>query len=252
MSASIELEGLTLDIPVFNVSRSFRSTLFNRFIGGKINKIEKSKHVSIRALEDINFKLDAGDRLGLIGHNGAGKTTLLRVLAKIYQPVIGRYKHQGKITPLFNMSLGLDLDDTGLDNIYTVGLHLGMSKAEIKSKKDEIIEFSELCDFIHLPVRIYSAGMQTRLSFAIATALAPEILLMDEGIGAGDANFAEKAQNRLSEFYTRTSIMVVASHSNDLIKKLCNKAMLLNHGRQVVFGSVDSVLSKYEEELKRG
>lgn len=245
MTTFLEVNHLTLDIPIFNVSRSFRTTLLNRFTGGRIEQNVDSKQVSIRALDNINFRLEAGDRLGLIGHNGAGKTTLLRVLACIYKPLKGWYDYHGRITPLFNMAVGLDLDDTGMDNIHTIGMHLGMTKSEVNSKKDEIIEFSELGDFIHLPMRIYSAGMQTRLSFAIATALEPDILLMDEGIGAGDANFAEKAKNRLTHFYDKTSVMVIASHSNDLIRKLCNKALLLEHGQQVVLGNVDDVLARY-------
>jgi len=247
MSTFLEVNSLSLDIPVFNVSRSFRTSLVNRFTGGKIERNDSSKQISIRALHDINFRLEAGDRLGLVGHNGAGKTTLLRVLARIYKPMMGSYKHKGRITPLFNMSVGLDMDDTGVDNIYTIGMHLGMTKYEIDAKREEIIEFSELGDFIYLPVRIYSAGMQTRLSFAIATALDPDILLMDEGIGAGDANFAEKARNRLTKFYDKTSVMVIASHSEDLISKLCNKALLLEHGKQIMLGSVEDVFSQYSQ-----
>jgi ABC-type polysaccharide/polyol phosphate transport system ATPase subunit len=245
ISTFLEVDNLTLDIPVFNVSRSFRTTLLSRVTGGRIEQNDKSKQVSIRALDNISFRLEAGDRLGLVGHNGAGKTTLLRVLARIYKPMIGRYQYKGKITSLFNMSVGLDLDDTGVDNIYTIGMHLGMTKSEIETKKDEIIEFSELGDFIYLPVRIYSAGMQMRLSFAIATAVEPDILLMDEGIGAGDANFAEKAKNRLTNFYDKTSVMVIASHSADLISQLCNKALLLEHGRQMKLGSVEEIFSQY-------
>lgn len=245
MSAFLEVQNLTLDIPIYNVSRSFRASLFNRFTGGVIQKQNSSKHVQVRALHDINFRLEAGDRLGLIGHNGAGKTTLLRVLAEIYKPLMGTYRYQGKITSLFNMSLGLDLDDTGVDNIYTIGMHLGMTTKEINEKKDEIIEFSELCDYVHLPVRVYSAGMQTRLSFAIATSMDPDILLLDEGIGAGDANFAEKARKRIAEFYSRTNIMVIASHGHDLIRSMCNKAILLEHGKQITLGSVDEVIDLY-------
>ncbi len=249
MSVFLEVKNITLDIPIFNVSRSFRTSLIQCMTGGQINQHDHSKQVSVRALDDISFKLNAGDRLGIVGHNGAGKTTLLRVLARIYRPLVGHYHYRGKITPLFNMALGLDLDDTGLDNIYTIGMHLGMTKTEISSKKDEIIQCCELGDFIHLPVRIYSVGMQTRLSFAIATSLEPDILLMDEGIGAGDASFAEKAKNRLINFYDKTSILVIASHSDELIRKLCNKALLMRGGKQVLLGSVDDVLSEYSNQL---
>lgn len=245
MSIFLEVNHLNLDIPVFHVSRSFRTSLLNRYTGGIINQV-KPNMVSIRALHDINFRLESGDRLGLIGHNGAGKTTLLRVLAKIYKPVSGAYNYNGKISSLFNMSVGLNLDDSGIENIYTIGMHLGMHKNDIEQKKQEIIDFSDLGDFIHLPVRTYSAGMQTRLSFSIATALDPDILLMDEEIGAGDAHFTEKAKARLTDFYAKTSIMVLASHSMDLIKQLCNKALLLDHGHQILFGDVDEVFLKYK------
>jgi ABC-type polysaccharide/polyol phosphate transport system ATPase subunit len=243
----LEVNNLTLEIPLFNVNRSFRTSLINRLTGATINQDEHSKQISIRALHDISFRLEAGDRLGLVGHNGAGKTTLLRLLSRIYRPIIGNYRYYGRITPLFNMSLGLDLDDTGIDNIYTIGMHLGMTKSEIEAKRNDIIEFSDLGDYIYLPMRIYSAGMQMRLSFAIATSLDPDILLMDEGIGAGDANFAEKAEGRLSRFYEKCGIMVVASHSDDLIRKLCNKALLLEKGRQIAIGPVEEILSLYSE-----
>jgi len=247
MDTFIDVKSLTVDIPIYDASRSFRSTLMNRYIGGRIKRDKKSGRVSVRALEDISFYLQKGDRLGLIGHNGSGKTTLLRLLSGVYQPLQGRYRFAGRITSLFNISLGQDIDDSGIDNIFSTGMHLGMSKQEILRKKDEIIAFSELGDFIHLPLRTYSTGMLTRLSFAIATALEPDILLMDEGIGAGDANFAEKAKNRLESFYSKAGILVIASHADTLIQKLCNKAMLLEHGKIITLGDVDEVLAIYHE-----
>ncbi|OGO93222.1 MAG: ABC transporter ATP-binding protein [Coxiella sp. RIFCSPHIGHO2_12_FULL_44_14] len=243
MATYLEVERLTVDIPIYHTSRSFRSVLANR-LGGKINR-QKTGQVSIRALDNISFRVEHGDRLGLIGHNGAGKTTLLRLLAGVYKPLQGIYRFQGKITPLFNISIGLDLDDTGIDNIFTIGTYLGMPKTEIRHKKNEIIEFSELGDFIRLPVRTYSTGMMTRLSFAIATAINPDILLMDEGIGAGDASFAEKAQKRLESFYSRMNILVIASHAEELIRRLCTKAILLEHGKMIACGAVEYVLELY-------
>ena len=148
---------------------------------------------------------------------------------------------------MFNVSIGLDLDDTGIDNIYTTGMYLGMKKKEIEAKKDEIIAFSDLGDYVHLPVRTYSAGMRMCLSFAIATATNPEILLMDEDLSAGDAGFAEKANDRLKAFYSKMSILVTASHSDDRIRRLCNKALLLEHGKLKAFGKVDDVLHAYHE-----
>lgn len=248
--AHVELKNVSIDIPVFDSNRSLRRALYGKCIGklgGELYESSK-KHVYVRALNNVSLKIEAGDRIGLIGHNGAGKSTLLNVLAGIYQPHSGTIKTQGKITPLFNPSLGLDMDDTGYDNIYTMGMYQGLSKEEIEAKRDEIIAFSELGDFIHSPVRTYSSGMVVRLSFAIVTSLEPEILLMDEGIGAGDANFASKAAKRLDSFYKKINILVLASHSDDLIKQLCNKAILLERGTIIKTGAVKDVLDYYNKK----
>ena len=248
MSAYIELNNITIDIPIFDASRSFRTTFARKLIGGSIHR-ESSKTISVRALDNISLSIKSGDRLGLVGHNGAGKTTLLRVLAGIYKPINGQIITRGRISSLFNTSLGLDLDDTGIANISTIGMYLGMKKQEIIDKTPDIIEFSELGDFINLPVRTYSNGMIARLSFGIATALNPEILLLDEGIGAGDASFAHKAKARLDKFYQKMDILVMASHSDQLIQQLCNKALLLEHGKIVSCGAVDDVLEQYHDTL---
>jgi len=240
----IDVKNVTVDIPVFDSSRSLRKTLYKRYLGGSIQRSSR-KHVCVRALDNIGFRLEEGDRLGLIGQNGAGKSTLLNVLAGIYIPHQGTVDISGEITPLFNPSLGLDLEDTGYQNIYAIGMYYGLSKSEIDQRRDKIIEFSELGDFIHLPARTYSSGMLLRLSFAIVTSLNPDILLLDEGIGVGDATFAEKAKKRLESFYNKLSILVVASHSDELIKRMCNKLLLLDQGRVVKFGEVDEVLDTY-------
>ncbi|MDF1757007.1 MAG: ABC transporter ATP-binding protein [Legionellaceae bacterium] len=242
------VQNVTLDIPVFDSSRSLRKDIFNRCVGGRIQKTT-GKHVCVRALDNISFALENGDRLALVGHNGAGKSTLLNTLGGIYLPHKGTIEMHGKVTSLFNLSLGLDVDDTGLENINTIGMYYGLSKEMIDEKRDEIIEFSELGDYIYLPARTYSSGMLLRLSFAIVTALEPEILLMDEGIGVGDASFAVKATERLQSFYHKAGIMVIASHSDDLIKRMCNKAILLEHGKIIKFGGVDDVLNIYHERI---
>lgn len=241
----LELQNVTMDIPIYDATRSFRSTIVNKYIGGTIQQ-SKSKRVSIRALDALNISLKDGDRLGLIGHNGSGKTTLLRILGGVYKPVQGIFRKEGRITSLFNISPGIDMDDTGIDNIFTVGQYLGMTKQELKDNLEDIVQFSELGDYVNLPIRTYSAGMLTRLSFGIATALNPDILLMDEGIGAGDDNFAKKAKKRLEDFYQRINILVIASHSRQLIRDICNKAILLEHGKLIASGSVDEVFDIYE------
>lgn len=244
----IELKNITMDIPVFDARRSFRSTIANKYVGGNIKR--ESNTVSVRALENINLRLEDGDRLGLVGHNGSGKTTLLRILGRIYKPLQGQMSYQGRITSFFNISPGIEMDDTGIDNIRTIGQYLGMSPVEIQEKMQEIIDFTELEDFIHLPIRTYSSGMLTRLSFGVATALNPDILLMDEGIGAGDENFTLKAKQRLDNFYKQINILVIASHSRQLIKDICNKALLLEHGKITAFGNIDHVFDKYSSSIR--
>ncbi|MDP3705999.1 MAG: ABC transporter ATP-binding protein [Legionellaceae bacterium] len=246
MKKYLDVRNVTIDIPVFDSNRSLRKSLYNRCIGGNIQQTSR-KHICVRALDNISFRIEEGDRLGIVGHNGAGKSTLLNVLAGIYLSHHGSVTVSGKVTSLFNTSLGLEVDDTGYENIYTIGMYFGLDRQAIDAKKDEIIEFSELGDYIYLPVRIYSSGMLLRLSFAILTSFDPDILIMDEGIGMGDASFAKKAVERLDCFYKKISILVVASHSNDLIKKMCNKALLLEHGKMIKFGSVDEVLDAYSQ-----
>jgi ABC-type polysaccharide/polyol phosphate transport system ATPase subunit len=244
--ASILLEEVTIDYPVYGSVKSFRAELFARVTGGSIRRDGRYKsRVTVRALENVSLKLGDGDRLGILGHNGAGKSTLLRVLAGVYVPTSGHVTIDGRVSALFNTSPGLDLDDTGYENVVTCGLFLGMSRDEIASKTPEIAAFTELGEYLDLPVRTYSSGMLTRLGFAIATAIDPEILILDEGLGAGDARFAERAARRLDRMIDRSNILVVASHSEALIRSMCNRAVLLDGGRQVMAGSVEDVIQTY-------
>jgi ABC-2 type transport system ATP-binding protein/lipopolysaccharide transport system ATP-binding protein len=183
--------------------------------------------------------------VGLVGHNGAGKTTLLRVLAGIYEPTIGKAKISGHAAPLFDVALGMDPESTGYENIVLRGLFLGLSKSEIDARVDEIAEFTELGSFLELPIRTYSAGMRMRLAFAVSTSIEPDILLLDEGIGAGDAAFLEKASRRLKEFTEKAAIIVLASHSEALITQMCDKAVLMEHGKILRVGETEDVLEHY-------
>ena len=240
------LENVGVEFPVFGAGKNLRLSLVAGLTGGKIlPKSMQTKSFLVKALEDINLELRSGDRLGLIGHNGAGKSTLLRVFAGVYQPTGGIIRTEGHITPLLNQTPGMELEDTGFNNIFTVGMLLGMSYEEVSLKTPEIIEFSGLGDFIHMPVRTYSSGMQARLGFSICTALNPGILLLDEGISAADAQFAKKAAKRIKGLVEETEILVLASHSEDMIKSMCNKAALIHYGHLLDFGSVDSVLKSY-------
>jgi ABC-type polysaccharide/polyol phosphate transport system ATPase subunit len=244
---SITLKDVIVDFPIYGSVRSVRTEVFAK-AGGLISKDpSRGARVSVRALDNVSLAIDHGDRVGLIGHNGAGKSTLLQVMAGVYKPVSGELKVEGSVSPLFNTSPGLIEHDTGYENIVTCGLFLGMTGNEIREKTADIAAFSELGEYLDLPVRTYSTGMVLRLGFAIATALDPEILLLDEGLGAGDARFAERASKRLDSLIERSSIMVLASHSNDLIRSLCNKAVVMEQGRVTSFGDVDEVVSVYSE-----
>ena len=244
--ASIAVDNLTIDFPIYgSTHRSLRQTLFAR-TGGLIRR-EGSGHkrVVVRALDRVSFQLEHGDRLGLIGHNGAGKSTLLKALAGVYWPDSGSIRIEGRISPLFTSAPGLDVEDSGYENIKTCGMFLGMSAEEIDHKAPEIAEFSELGEYLDLPVRTYSTGMVTRLCFAIATAIDPDILLLDEGLAAGDARFAARAEDRMHALIQRTRILVLATHSDAMIKGMCNRAALMEKGNIVALGPVAEILDQY-------
>jgi ABC-2 type transport system ATP-binding protein/lipopolysaccharide transport system ATP-binding protein len=253
----IEARDLHLDLPIYGGrSRSLKHALLKRAqltggarrvperVGGII-EAEATGKVVVKALDGVSFTLTDGDRVGLVGHNGAGKTTLLRVIAGILEPVAGQLTVTGAVTPMFNLTDGMDMEATGHENIWVRGQLLGCSRSFIAEAVDEIVEFCELGDFLHMPTRTYSAGMLVRLGFGIATALRPEILVMDEMIGAGDAAFFERARIRLRRFIETTGILVVATHSPDIIRTWCNKAIWLAHGKVAAFGPVDDVMARY-------
>ncbi len=203
-------------------------------VGGRFSRGSGARYVT--ALEDVSFELEAGDRLGLVGSNGAGKTTLLKVLYGIYEPTSGSVQTRGRIDALFNINLGFRQEATGRRNIVLRGLINGWSSRQIEKRVDEIIAFSELGDFIDMPLKTYSAGMSTRLAFAIATSFEPEILLMDEWLGAGDKSFQDKAKARMDEIVARAGIIVLASHNDTLIRRVCNKVLVLEKGTVKEFG----------------
>ncbi len=247
--AEIVVKDVLLDFPIYGTQRSFRRALFQRAAGGFINKDDLThRHITVTALRDVSLHLQDGDRLGLVGHNGAGKSSLLKVLAGVYQPTSGEVWIDGKVSTVFELMPAIDLEDTGYETILTAGMLLGLRRSEIESKVPEIERFSELGDYLSLPIRTYSMGMTTRLGFSLATVLEPEILLLDEGIGAGDARFASRAAVRLQELARQSAILVLASHSDELIRSICNKAVLLDAGGIVKLGSVDEILAAYHAE----
>ena len=243
--AKILLNNVTIDLPIFNASgRSLKQRVLGAATGGRI-AADNAGHVVVRALDRICLEVRDGDRVGIIGHNGAGKTSLLRVLSGAYLPTTGSATIEGKMGSLIDISIGIDPEATGRENIVMRGALLGMSKLEIHKYTPEIVAFADLGDFIDMPLRSYSAGMQLRLAFAISTVLRPEILLMDEWLSAGDENFKTKINKRLDDLVTSTNILVIASHSRELILKLCNRAVWLEHGRVAADDRPDVVVSKY-------
>jgi len=248
MTAYIHLKGATLDLPIFDVQgRSLKKQVLRM---GRRNRIAEDNEgvIIVRALDSVDLQLVAGDRVGLIGRNGAGKSTLLRTMAGIYTPTAGTIEHEGKIVPLLDISLGMDDNSTGIQNIRLRGLLLGMSEAEIKAKQQSICDFSDLGDYLDLPLRTYSSGMRVRLAFAISTAVDAEILLLDEVMGVGDAAFIGKANARLNDLRGRAQIVVLAMHSNSEIRATCNKALWMEQGRVRAFGPVEEVLTAYEAQ----
>jgi ABC-2 type transport system ATP-binding protein len=244
--AAINLINVSVDIPIYDwASASIRKLVLGSTIGGRF--AESHNHLVTNALKDISFEVQEGDRIGLIGTNGSGKTTLLRVLSGVYTPTSGSIDVDGRVSPLFDISLGMSNEATGIENIRMCGLLWGLTHREIDERFNAIVEFTELGSYLTMPVRTYSAGMRLRLGFAIATAREPEILLLDEVIGAGDAIFLEKAFARLQDFARRSSILIVASHSENSIHTLCNKAMWLHRGNLVEYGETDYVLAAYKK-----
>ena len=250
--ASLTLDNVTVDFPIYGTQRSFRKALFRAATGGRIIQEGGERRLTVRALDRVSLTIEHGDRLGLIGHNGAGKSTLLRVLAGVYAPSSGRIEIDGHVSPLFSASPGIDFDATGYENLITCGMLLGMSRAEIEEKTKDIEEFCELGEYLNLPMRTYSSGMVARFAFALATSIDPEILLLDEGIGAADARFAERAASRIEALIGRSAILVLASHSDGMIRSMCNKAVLMQKGRIVAAGPIDEIMARYHEYVARG
>ncbi|MBB4368413.1 ABC-type polysaccharide/polyol phosphate transport system ATPase subunit [Bradyrhizobium sp. cir1] len=249
--ATVILENVNAHFPIYGAQQqSLRKALFQRATGGSIEREGKNNdRITVKALSDISLTLRDGDRVGLVGHNGAGKSTLLKLMAGIYPPVSGTVRIEGRVTPLFDAMPGLDGEDTGYENIITSGMLIGMTRREIEAKIPEIEEFCELGEYLSLPVRTYSTGMTMRLGFALVTSLDPGVILMDEGFGTGDLRFTERAEARMKEFIGRSPIMVLASHSDKIIRTMCNKAVLMEAGRIVAFGPADEICDQYYESV---
>jgi ABC-type polysaccharide/polyol phosphate transport system ATPase subunit len=243
MDAELIFDNVTVQYPIFNGrSMSLRNHLVRISTGGRIEGDTNHIHI-VTALKDVSFTINKGDTIGLIGHNGAGKSTMLRTMAGVYAPIQGEVKRKGRVATVLELGTGMDPELTGYENITRMSMMLGVSTAQIKHNTQEIEEFTQLGNFLSLPVRTYSSGMATRLMFAVATSTKPDILLVDEIFGTGDAEFQLKAKKRMEDLIRSVGIFVFASHDNNLVRQYCNRFFFLEHGtvREVTRDALPSV-----------
>ena len=227
----IRASNVTIDFPIYGGSNRSLKKVIKRTATGGILAHDAQDKITVRALDNISFEFIEGDRIGLLGHNGAGKSTLLRLLAGIYEPSQGVIDIHGTVSSMLNISLGMDPEATGIENIYLRGHFMGVPPKKMRLMIDEISEFTELGDFLHLPMKTYSSGMSMRLAFAVSTTVEADIILMDEWLSVGDASFVEKAKKRLDNMMSNSKLIVLASHNHALIESQCNKIYQMEHGK---------------------
>ena len=236
-SAHILARDVHVEFPIYGArSRSFKNVVLRAATGGLIAE-DAAHRVVVKGLNGVSFEFREGDRVGLVGHNGSGKSTLLRVLAGAYEPVSGTVEVHGQVASMLNITLGMDYEATGYENIFVRGVIMGFKPREIEPLVEEIVAFSELGDYMDMPMRTYSSGMAVRLAFAVSTCVTADILLMDEWLAVGDEAFQSKARERLSNLVDQAKILVLASHDETLIRSNCNKIMRLSHGELISFES---------------
>ncbi len=213
-----------------------------------INLIKKNvKKDNFKALDNVSVTINKGDRVGVLGLNGAGKSTLMKVIAGVYEPTVGKVYKDGVIAPMLELGAGFDNQYTGAENIFLYGSVLGHSRKYMQEKFDEIVEFSELSEFIDVPLKNYSSGMRARLGFSIATMVKPDILILDEVLSVGDAKFKKKSEEKLLTMMDEKTTVLFVSHSLEQVKRICNKAMILEKGKMIAFGDIEEITEKYEE-----
>jgi ABC-type polysaccharide/polyol phosphate transport system ATPase subunit len=246
--AMIHLHSVSVAFPVYNLNaRSFKKYFLRLATGGRVIE-DANKHIMVNALNNISLTFEHGDRIGLIGHNGSGKSTLLRLLATIYEPTTGHLSINGHISPMLDLMPGIETELTGYENIMIRGRLQGLSRQDIQNQTEEIAQLTGLGDYLSMPVRTYSSGMMVRLAFAISSSIKPDILLIDEIFGAGDAEFIEKARQKMISLLNQSSIVVLATHSDELITEFCNKALLLEAGQIKYFGDTKKALDLYHNK----
>lgn len=245
-NSEIIVKDLSLRFRLYNDRNVSMKEKFAEFFSGK--KIDGP--TDFWALSDINLSIGHGERVGIVGHNGAGKSTLLKTICRIYEPTSGSISIKGKIAPLLEIGAGFQPEISGRQNIYLNGAILGYSTPLLREIERDVVEFTQLGDFIDMPVKYYSTGMYMKLAFAIATAVNPDILILDELFAGGDAEFIDRAQDRMNKFVDNSSIMVFVSHQPGLIRKLCNRVIWVDHGRIIMDGETAEVLDAYLEKSK--
>jgi lipopolysaccharide transport system ATP-binding protein len=241
----VELKEACVHFAIFEPgARSLRKKVIQVATGGQLS-MANTGHILVQALTNVNLQFRAGERVAVVGHNGAGKSTFLSVLARIYKPASGSADIRGEVTSLMNITLGTDAESSGRENIFLRGAFLGIPRKFLLEKMEEIIDFTDLGDFIDLPLRTYSTGMNMRLAFAVATLLRPEILLMDEWLSVGDEAFRNKAEKRIEEMLETTKLLVIATHSKDLVMRRCTRVIWLEHGHVKMDGPPAEVAHHY-------
>ena len=228
----------------FNLSKEKVDSLKDYIIKSIKNEI---KYNEFWALQNVSFTVEKGDRVGILGLNGAGKSTLLKVIAGVFKPTEGSVTKHGKMVPLLELGAGFDQQYTGKENIYLYGAMLGYSKEFIDEKYDEIVKFSELKDFIDVPIKNYSSGMKSRLGFSIATVVSPKILILDEVLSVGDAKFRKKSEKKVLSMFDSGVTVLFVSHSLAQVQRICNKAMILEKGKLIAYGDIDTISKQYEK-----
>src|SRR5262249_5942783 len=249
----IILDRVTAQIPIYSgLARSLNVNLFQKAAttcimtsAGRTIGHDTPSRIVVPALDDLTLHIHDGDRVALLGRNGAGKTTLLRVMAEVMEPTGGRVRISGRTSTLFNLAGLMDPELPGYENVFYAGGLIGIPRSRLRKLMSDIESFAELGDFLRMPVRTYSAGMKVRLGFAVATCIEPDILLMDEVIGAGDAHFVDKAVRRAQQLYKQSNILVDASHDPELLQGLCHQAILLDHGNDIARGQLDEIANRY-------
>ncbi|MCR5149774.1 MAG: ABC transporter ATP-binding protein [Clostridiales bacterium] len=242
--AAVEVKNMSM---MFNLNKEKVDNLKEYFIKLVTGKLRFNE---FWALRDINLTVEKGDRVGILGFNGAGKSTLLKVIAGVLKPTEGTVKVDGVIAPMLELGAGFDLNYSGKENIFLYGATMGYSRKYIKEKYDEIVEFSELKDFIDVPVKNYSSGMRARLGFAIASAVEPEVLILDEVLSVGDAKFRKKSENKIRSMFDKGVTVLFVSHSVDQVLNICNKAVVLDKGRIIASGSAQEICEQYNDMVK--